>query len=35
LTWQEGFEATVLALKANEAAVKKEKIVFQNEWFEL
>jgi predicted dehydrogenase len=34
-TWQEGFEATVLALKANEAAVKKEKIVFQNEWFEL
>jgi predicted dehydrogenase len=34
-TWQEGFEATVMAIKGNEAAVKKQKIMFQNEWFEL
>jgi predicted dehydrogenase len=33
--WRDGLEATVVALKANEAAVKKERIVFQNEWFDL
>lgn len=33
--WQEGYEATVLALKANEAIVKGEKITFANEWFQV
>jgi predicted dehydrogenase len=33
--YQEGFEATVLALKANEAVLKGQKITFQKEWFEL
>jgi predicted dehydrogenase len=32
---QEAFAATVLALKANEAVVKGQKIVFKKEWFEL
>ncbi|MBI4657344.1 MAG: Gfo/Idh/MocA family oxidoreductase [Verrucomicrobia bacterium] len=33
--YQEGFEATVIALKANEAIMDKKRIVFQKEWFEL
>ena len=33
--YQDAFEATVLALKANEAVVKGQKITFQKEWFEL
>lgn len=33
--WQEGFEATVMAVKANEAVVKGQKIVFSNEWFQV
>jgi predicted dehydrogenase len=33
--WRDGLEATVVALTANEAAVKKQKIAFQNEWFEI
>jgi predicted dehydrogenase len=33
--WQDGLEATVMAIKGNEAAVKKQKITFENEWFEL
>ena len=33
--WQEGLEATVLAIKANEAVVNNQKIVLQKEWFEL
>jgi predicted dehydrogenase len=33
--WRDGLDATVIAIKANEAAVKREKIVFQNQWFEL
>jgi predicted dehydrogenase len=33
--YQEGLEATVAALKANEAILKHERIVFQKEWFEL
>jgi predicted dehydrogenase len=32
---QEAFAATVLALKANEAVVKGQKIVFRKEWFEV
>ena len=31
----EGFRATVVALKANEAAVTGSKIVFDKQWFEL
>jgi predicted dehydrogenase len=34
-TWREGLDATVMAIAGNEAAVKKQKIAFQNEWFEL
>ncbi len=34
-TWQEGLEATVMAIKGNEAAIKKQKITFEKEWFEL
>ena len=34
-TYKEGYAATVLALKANEAVVKGEKIALQKEWFEL
>lgn len=33
--YKEGYEATVVALKANEALVKGQKIVFSKEWFEL
>jgi predicted dehydrogenase len=33
--YQEGFAATVLALKANEAAVSGKRIEFNKEWFEL
>jgi predicted dehydrogenase len=33
--YQEGFEATVVAIKANEAVMKKERIVLQDEWFKL
>jgi predicted dehydrogenase len=33
--WKEGLEATVLAIKANEAVVNNQKIVLQKEWFEL
>ncbi len=32
---QDGLEATVMAIKANEAAVEKKKITFEKEWFEL
>jgi len=34
-TWQDGYGATVVAIKANEAVVKGQKITFQNDWFEL
>jgi len=33
--WQEGLESTIVALKANEAILKKQRIVFEKEWFEL
>jgi predicted dehydrogenase len=33
--WKEGLEATVLAIKANEAVVNNTRIVLQKEWFEL
>ena len=34
-TWQDGYGATVLAIKANEAIVKGQKITLQSDWFEL
>jgi predicted dehydrogenase len=34
-SYKEGFEATMTALKANEAIVKGGKIDFQKEWFEV
>lgn len=33
--YKEGYDAAVIAIKANEAVMKKEKIVFKKEWFEL
>jgi predicted dehydrogenase len=33
--WQDGLDATVMAIIANQAALKKQKIVFEKEWFEL
>ncbi len=33
--YEDGFEAAVVAIKANEAILKKEKVVFQKEWFEI
>ena len=33
--YKEGFEATVAALKANEAVVQGQKIVLKKEWFEI
>jgi hypothetical protein len=33
--WEEGLEATVLAIKANEAAVLKQKIELNNDLFQL
>jgi predicted dehydrogenase len=34
-SWQDGLEATVMAIKGNEAAVKHQRITFEKEWFEL
>ncbi|MGZ5568865.1 MAG: hypothetical protein ACXWKG_17790, partial [Limisphaerales bacterium] len=34
-TWQDGFEATVVALKTHEAVMKNTRIKFENEWFEV
>ena len=33
--WREGYEATVVAIKANEALLKRERIVLQKDWFDL
>jgi predicted dehydrogenase len=33
--WQDGLEATVMAIVANEAAMKKQRITFEKDWFEL
>jgi predicted dehydrogenase len=33
--WQDGLDATVMAIKANEAAIYQQKIEFKKEWFEL
>jgi predicted dehydrogenase len=34
-TWQDGYESTVCAIKANEAVMKKGVIKFEKEWFEV
>jgi len=34
-SWKEGYEAAVIAIKANEAIRKKQRIVFSKEWFEV
>lgn len=34
-SWQESFEATVIALKTHEATMKNTRIKFENEWFEI
>lgn len=34
-SWQDGYESTVCALKANEAVMKKGTIKFEKEWFEV
>ena len=34
-TWKEGYESAVIALKTNEAIVKKQRIVLAKEWFEI
>jgi predicted dehydrogenase len=34
-TFMDGYVATVIALKSNEAVIKREKVVFKKEWFEL
>ena len=31
----EGFEATVIGLKANEAVLSNSKVTFQSDWFTL
>jgi len=33
--WQDGLDATVMAIIANQAAIKKQRIAFEKEWFEL
>ena len=34
-SYEQGFEATVIAIKANEAITKGKRIPLQNEWFEI
>jgi hypothetical protein len=31
--WKEGYESVVTVIKANEAALKGQRIVFEKEWF--
>jgi predicted dehydrogenase len=33
--WQDGLDATVMGIIANQAAIKKQRISFEKEWFEL
>ena len=33
--YQEGFDAVVIAIKANEAILEKKRILFQKQWFDL
>jgi predicted dehydrogenase len=34
-TWKEGYESAVIAMKTNEAILKKQRLVFAKEWFEI
>jgi len=34
-TWKDGYESTVVCIKANEAVMKKGVVKFENEWFEI
>jgi predicted dehydrogenase len=34
-TWQDGLDATVIAIVGNDATVKKQKIAFEKDWFEI
>ncbi|MBI5387725.1 MAG: Gfo/Idh/MocA family oxidoreductase [Verrucomicrobia bacterium] len=34
-SWKDGYESAVIAMKANEAVTKKQRIVFSKEWFEI
>jgi predicted dehydrogenase len=33
--WKEGYETAIIALKTNEAILKRQRIVFAKEWFEV
>ena len=33
--WRDGLDATILAIKANEAVLRQQKITVENEWFDL
>jgi hypothetical protein len=33
--WKDGLEATVVAIKANEALTGGKRVTFQQDWFEL
>jgi len=33
--WRDGLDATILAIKANEAVVQQQKITVENKWFDL
>ena len=34
-SWQDGFQATVLAIKANEAVNSKQRVVLEKEFFDI
>src|SRR5262249_48569980 len=34
-TWKEGLEATVVAIKTNEAITQQKRVAFDKEWFTL
>lgn len=34
-TWKEGYESAIIAIKTNEAVLKKQRIAFAKEWFEV
>jgi len=34
-TWREGLDATIVAIKTNEAIVEGKRIEFRKEWFEI
>ena len=34
-SWKEGYDSAIVAIKANEAITKKQRILFSKEWFEV